>query len=64
MPLDDELSKVDIPQHNKVRCLYDECSAHGGKVRCYLHTYVLCGTFKDWYENLDNEEIRKHFRFK
>ncbi len=60
MPLDDELGEVRTPQPEKVMCIYEECPEHGGIMRCYIHTYVLCPIFDKWYDSLDDDRLRNN----
>ena len=48
-----EMHKVNKKVLEEVICIYSDCPKEqkGVYLNCYLHTYVRCPIFNNWYSN-------------
>ena len=43
-------------------CLYEKCPERSKYDKCFLHTYILCDGFINFYNSLDREERARLLR--
>jgi hypothetical protein len=44
-----------------IRCPNKPCSSYGSKSDCYMSAYLLCGSFREWYDKLTEKEKKEKF---
>lgn len=53
MNLESELEKK---EPEKAICKNEVCETRGNYRRCYLHIYLVCPVWKDYYQSLSEEQ--------